>query len=61
MECSILCIINYYYPKTFFSYLRMSVRSFDELIRTLGPALIYENTNLRLSVLAEERLVVTLR
>lgn len=49
------------HPDKFFKYFRMSVRSFDELLRTLGPALIYENTNLRLSVPAEERLAVTLR
>nr|CAI5840206.1 unnamed protein product [Callosobruchus analis] len=38
------------HPRTFFSYFRMSVRSFDQLLRTLAPALIYENANLRLSV-----------
>lgn len=38
------------HPKKFIGYFRMSVRSFDELLRNLGPALTYENTNMRLSL-----------
>ncbi|CAK1603165.1 unnamed protein product [Parnassius mnemosyne] len=42
------------YPNKVFRYFRMSVRSFDELLRTLGPALTYKNTNMRLSQLKKD-------
>lgn len=49
------------YPSKFFSYFRMSIDSFDELLSHLRPSISYKNTTWRRAVPAEERLVVTLR
>jgi hypothetical protein len=49
------------YPDKFFSYYRMSVCSFDELLALVGPSIARENTNWRRSVPKAERLSVALR
>lgn len=49
------------YPEKFFGYFRMSVTSFDEQITSLKPGITYQNTNMRLGISPEKRLVVTLR
>jgi len=49
------------YPKKFFGYYRMSVKSFDMLLELLKPTITYQNTNMRLAIPPEERLAVTLR
>jgi hypothetical protein len=43
------------------SFLRMDPESFDLLLQKLGPIIAKEDTKLRLSIPAEERLAVTLR
>ncbi|KAG8294535.1 Parathyroid hormone/parathyroid hormone- peptide receptor [Homalodisca vitripennis] len=45
----------------FFSYFRMSATSFDELLALVRDDLSKQDTRLRLSIPAEERLAVTLR
>lgn len=49
------------YPDKFFSYLRMTVRSFDELLTLCENVLLKQDTILRKSVSPEEKLFVTLR
>lgn len=49
------------YPEKFFQYSRMTVASFDELLSLMRPLITYQDTTMRLSVPAEERLMVTLR
>ena len=48
-------------PEKFFKYSRMSVDSFDELCELMRPTITYQDTNWRLAVPPEERLMVTLR
>ena len=47
--------------KKFFNYFRMSVNSFDTLLRLIGHRITYSNMNMLLAVPPEERLAVTLR
>lgn len=49
------------FPKNFFRYFRMSIKSFDELCRILRPGIAHRDTNMRFAVSPEERLAVTLR
>ncbi|KAM3918743.1 uncharacterized protein RB166_013520 isoform 2-T2 [Leptodactylus fuscus] len=49
------------HSEKFHDYLRMSIPSFDELLRRLSTRLQRQDTHLRRSVTPEERLVVTLR
>ncbi|PIO35237.1 hypothetical protein AB205_0055390, partial [Aquarana catesbeiana] len=49
------------HKEKFFNYSRMSVNSFNELLRLLGTRLEYQNTTFRNSVEPAERLLVTLR
>lgn len=49
------------YPKKFFAFYRMSITSFNELVKLIGPTIAKEDTNLRLSIPVEERLSVTIR
>ncbi|PIO23178.1 hypothetical protein AB205_0203050, partial [Aquarana catesbeiana] len=49
------------HEEKFFNYSRMSVNSFDELLRLLGTRLENQNTTFRNSVEPAERLLVTLR
>jgi len=48
------------HPINFFSYFRMNISTFDELIRLVGPAVSYQNTNFRLCIPPEERTAVTI-
>jgi len=38
----------------------MNISTFDELIRLVGPAVSYQNTNFRLCIPPEERTAVTI-
>ncbi|CAH1972426.1 unnamed protein product [Acanthoscelides obtectus] len=49
------------YPDKFFNYVRMSMRSFDELLTLCRYDLLKQDTILRKSVSPEEKLFVTLR
>jgi hypothetical protein len=49
------------HPDKFFKYYRMSISSFDELLKLVGPSIIYEDTNWRTAIAPEERLSVTIR
>lgn len=49
------------FPKIFFDFYRMSINSFNELVKLIGPAIVKEDTHLRLSIPVEERLSVTIR
>lgn len=49
------------YDKIFFDYLRMSKKSFDELIELIRQDISSSETHLRPSVSPEEKLVITLR
>nr|XP_034194211.1 uncharacterized protein LOC117610681 [Osmia lignaria] len=49
------------YPKKFFAFYRMSITSFNELVKLIGPAIVKEDTHLRLSIPVEERLSITIR
>jgi hypothetical protein len=48
-----------YYPDMFFTYCRMSVPSFNELLTLVGPSISRQDTNWRRSVPDAERLAVT--
>jgi hypothetical protein len=48
------------HPDKFFKYYRMSISSFDELLKLVGPSVIYEDTNWRTAIAPEERLSVTI-
>lgn len=45
----------------FFSYYRMSIKSFDELLKIIGPKITYQESKWRKCIPPEERLSVTLR
>ncbi len=45
----------------FFGYYRMSIKSFDELLGLVRPYITKQNTIMRQSISAEERLTITLR
>ena len=45
----------------FFSYYRMSIKSFDELLVLLTPHISRSNTSIRLAINSEERLTITIR
>jgi hypothetical protein len=47
------------YPKKFFGYYRMNVKSFNMLLELLKSRSTCQNTNMRLAVPPEERLAVT--
>jgi len=49
------------YPDKFFEYYRMSISSFDELLKTLQPHITKNITEFRNPISAEERLTITLR
>ncbi|PIO25947.1 hypothetical protein AB205_0050210 [Aquarana catesbeiana] len=49
------------YEDKFFNYTPMSIRSFDELLAFLSSHLERQNTSFRRSILAVERLIITLR
>jgi hypothetical protein len=46
------------HPNNFFNYYRMSVNSFDELLKLVGPSTKYQNTKWRQAISPEERLSV---
>ncbi|XP_072280749.1 uncharacterized protein [Pyxicephalus adspersus] len=48
-------------PNEFHNYARMTVASFDELLRLLSPFLRRQRTNMRMPVSPAERLLLTLR
>lgn len=48
-------------PDDFKNYLRMSADVFDKLLKLVGPYIQKQNTQMRDSIPAEERLIVTLR
>jgi len=48
-------------PEKFFTYFRMSVRSFNELATKVSPKLISQDTCMRLSIPPLEMIAVTLR
>jgi len=48
------------HPINFFSYFLMNISTFDELIRLVGPAVSYQNTNFQLCIPPEERIAVTI-
>lgn len=49
------------YPDKFFEYFRMSITSFDELLRKLRPHITKQTTPFRNPISAEQRLTITLR
>ena len=49
------------YPERFFQLYRMTVRKFDELLFKVSPYLTKKETNLRETICAEQRLVITIR
>lgn len=49
------------FPLKFFEYFRMSITSFDELLKMLRPYLTKQQTNMRNPISAELRLIVTIR
>ena len=49
------------YENKFFNYVRMSVRSFDELLNELRPSIAGQDTNMRQCITPEEKLLVTSR
>lgn len=49
------------YPEKFFEYFRMSVISFDELLRRIRPHITKQKTTFRNPISAEQRLTITLR
>ncbi|CAK1580953.1 unnamed protein product [Parnassius mnemosyne] len=49
------------YNKKFFGYYRMTTKSFDNLLRLVGRAITYQDTNWRKAISGEERLSITLR
>jgi hypothetical protein len=49
------------YEDKFFNYLRMSIKSFDELLELLQQDLTGQQTNMRECISPVEKLVVTLR
>lgn len=49
------------HPQKFFNYFRMSVVSFDELLRIVGSKITFQKTNMRSPVGPEQRLAVTIR
>ena len=49
-----------YEPK-FFNYFRMTIKSFDNLLEILKTSFTSMSTNMRDSISAEEKLVITLR
>ena len=49
------------YPRNFFNYARMSVRSFDELLCLLKLHITGTDTNMRPCISPEEKLFITLR
>lgn len=50
-----------YDEEKFFSYFRMSVTSFSELLSIVKDVIVKQDTRFKLSISAEERLAVTLR
>ncbi|XP_031759139.1 harbinger transposase derived 1-like isoform X1 [Xenopus tropicalis] len=48
-------------PEKFFAYIRMSISTFDELLKLVHPHLHRMDTNMRQAISPAERLVVTLR
>ena len=49
------------YPERFFQLYRMTVRKFNELLFKVSPYLTKKETNLRETICAEQRLVITIR
>jgi len=49
------------YPEKFFDYYRMSINSFDELLKIVREPLSKSYTQFRNPIIPEERLTVTLR
>ncbi|XP_040178942.1 putative nuclease HARBI1 [Rana temporaria] len=49
------------YPPKFFNFTRMTITTFDYLLEKLHPRLYRTNTDMRLAVPPEERLLITLR
>lgn len=49
------------YEHKFFNYVRMSVKSFDEMLDVLRPLIAGQDTNMRPCITPEEKLLVTLR
>ncbi|XP_069618150.1 uncharacterized protein [Ranitomeya imitator] len=49
------------YPEKFIQFCRLTIQAFDRLLIILTPQLSYEDTCMRRSISAEERLLITLR
>ena len=49
------------YPDTFFSYFRVTMGTFDQLMTIIKPAVQHQDTNMIKCISAEERLIVTPR
>ncbi|XP_069605550.1 uncharacterized protein [Ranitomeya imitator] len=49
------------YPDKFISFCRLSILAFDRLLTILAPHLTLQDTVMRKSISAEERLLITLR
>lgn len=49
------------YEEKFFEYLRMSIKTFDLVLDTVKSNICKQETNFRLPISAEERLVITVR
>jgi hypothetical protein len=49
------------HPNKCFNYYHMSVNSFDELLKLVGPSITYQNTKWGQAISPEEGLSVTLR
>ncbi|KAJ8872540.1 hypothetical protein PR048_026146 [Dryococelus australis] len=49
------------HPTKFFSYFRMNVCTFDDLMTIVASAITYQRTKLRICIPAEERMAVTIR
>ncbi|XP_069618437.1 uncharacterized protein [Ranitomeya imitator] len=49
------------FPEKFIQFCRLTIQAFDRLLIILAPQLSYEDTCMRRSISAEERLLITLR
>ncbi|XP_069606045.1 uncharacterized protein [Ranitomeya imitator] len=49
------------FPEKFIQFSRLTIQAFDRLLIILAPQLSYEDTCMRRSISAEERLLITLR
>lgn len=49
------------YEKKIFGYYRMSIKSFDELLKIVYPHIVKQQTHFRNPISPEERLTITIR